>query len=251
MHCAALWCNYSLVRGRDCARAHIHTHALSPSLSLSLWLWLALSHSISHVAHSPSFFFLHFLPLPPKTQAMHGSFKFTMNRCFFRSVCVGACVHMFLCVCVCTQNIRENTRLWAALHTTCQIYSATAHTVKVITVHWGSVGWAACSPHLLSGDSSTLFHRSLSGLPAAHPFFWVIPQSPNLISPCLWLIPERPHHVSLFSQWNAIRPGFSEKKSCLRRNLFHKFCLRLNFFIKDLETVCLRLSVPLLNLNRN
>jgi len=107
--------------------------------------------------------------------------------------------------------------------------------------------WAACSPHLLLSDSSkasTLFHRSLNGLPAAHTFFWVIPQSPHLISPCLWVIPQSPHLISPFSQWNAIgpSPGFSQKnlvhiriqskKSCLRRNLFHKFCLRRNFFIK-------------------
>jgi len=49
------------------------------------------------------------------------------------------------------------------------LFKPTAHTVKVITVHW-----AACSPHLLLSDSSkarTLFHRSVSGLPAAHTFF--------------------------------------------------------------------------------
>ena len=81
---------------------------------------------------------------------------------------------------------------------------------------------------------------SLNRLPAAHTFFWVIPQRPHLISP--------------FSQWNAIGPGFSQKnlvhiriqsKNSSRLNLFHKFCLRRNFFIKNLETVCLRLSVPL------
>jgi len=118
--------------------------------------------------------------------------------------------------------------------------------------------WAACSPHLLLSDSSkahTLFHRSLSGLPAAHTFFCVIPQSPHLISPCLWVISQILHLISPFSQWNAIGPGFSQKnlvyiriqskKNCLRRNLFQKLCLRRNFFIKNLETVCLRLSVLL------
>jgi len=118
--------------------------------------------------------------------------------------------------------------------------------------------WAAYSPHLLLSDSSkasTLFHRSLSGLPAAHTFFWVIPRSPHLISPCLWVIPQSPHLISPFSQWNAIGPGFTQKnlvhimiqskKSCLRRNLFHKFCLRRILFFKNLQTVCLRLSLPL------
>ena len=46
---------------------------------------------------------------------------------------------------------------------------------------------------------------------------------------------------SVKCNWSRIQ----SKKSCLRRNLFHKFCLQHTFFIKNLETVCLRLSVPL------
>jgi len=93
----------------------------------------------------------------------------------------------------------------------------------------------------------------LSGLPAAHTFFWVIPQSPYLILP--------------FTQWNAIglhrhlvgcpqarnvnhciysdsvllqdkvHIRIQSKKSCLQRNLFHRYCLRRNIFIKK---SCLR-----------
>ena len=89
----------------------------------------------------------------------------------------------------------------------------------------------------------------LSGLPAAHTFYWVNPQSPHLISP--------------FTQWNAIGPHrhlvgcpqarnvnhcivllqdklhtrIQSKKSCLRRNSFPKFCPRRNIFIKK---SCLR-----------
>jgi len=48
--------------------------------------------------------------------------------------------------------------------------------------------------------------------------------------------------------WSRIQSNFfcihqdSVKKNCLLLNLFHKFCLRRNFFIKNLETVCLRIS---------
>jgi len=104
------------------ARAHTYTHTRALSLSLSLSDFDSLSLSRSRTWPTLLRVFLHLLPLPPKTQAMHRLFKFTMTRCFFRSVRVGACVLTFLCVCVCTQNIRENTRLWAALYTTCQIY---------------------------------------------------------------------------------------------------------------------------------
>jgi len=138
----------------------------------------------------------------------------------------------------------------------CNDFATTAHTVKVITVHWGSVGCLQPTPSSEnSSKARTLFHCSFSGLPAAHTFFWVIPQSPHLISPCLWVNPQSPHLISPFSQWDAIGPGFSQKnlvhiriqskKSCLLLNMLHKFCLRRNFFIKNLETVCLRLSVPL------
>ena len=50
--------------------------------------------------------------------------------------------------------------------------------------------WAACSPHLLLSDSSkahTLFHNSLSGLPAAHTFF------------CIWKL-----HVHVYDAWYDI-----------------------------------------------
>ena len=49
------------------------------------------------------------------------------------------------------------------------------HSISLSFERW------AVGPHLLLGDSSkarTLFHRSLSGLPAAHTFFWVIPTTP-------------------------------------------------------------------------
>ena len=60
------------------------------------------------------------------------------------------------------------------------------HKPQLIQWRWSlstEAQWAACSPHLLLSDSSkarTLFHRSLSGLPAAHTFFfWVIPTTPT------------------------------------------------------------------------
>jgi len=46
------------------------------------------------------------------------------------------------------------------------------HSISLSFERW------AIGPHLLLSDSSktrTLFHRSLSGLPAAHTFFWMIP----------------------------------------------------------------------------
>jgi len=84
------------------------------------------------------------------------------------------------------------------------VFRATAHIVKVITVHGGSVG--CLQPHLLLSDSSK---------PA--PDFTVL---------------------SVKCNWSSIQSKTSliqSKKSCLRRN----------FLIKNLETVCLRLSVLL------
>ena len=46
----------------------------------------------------------------------------------------------------------------------------------------------------------------LSGLPAAHTFFWVIPQRPALYFTFHWVIPQSPHLISPFTQWNAIGP---------------------------------------------
>jgi len=50
------------------------------------------------------------------------------------------------------------------------------------TLYFMSFERWAVGPHLLLSDSSkarTLFYRSLSGLPAAHTFFWVIPTTPT------------------------------------------------------------------------
>jgi len=163
MHCVALWCNYSLVRGRDCTRAHIHTHARSLSLSLSLWLWLALSLSISHVAHSPSGFFTFASP-PAKNTGDASLIQVYYDSLLFQvCTCGCVCTHVFVCVCmhpeytrkhatvggvahnlpdiqrervcVCVRarnrvhervssyiHERESNHMWAALHTTCQIY---------------------------------------------------------------------------------------------------------------------------------
>jgi len=59
----------------------------------------------------------------------------------------------------------------------------TVHSVGAEGPHSISLSYErwAVDPHLLLSDSSkarTLFHRSLSGLPAAHTFFWVIPTTP-------------------------------------------------------------------------
>jgi len=143
-----------------------------------------------------------------------------------------------------------------SLFKTWQFAWPTAHTVNVITVHWGSVGclqptpssewflkgphlispftqWAAFSPHLLLSDSSKpapYFTLSLSDSSKPAPYFTVISVKRN------W---------SRIQSKNLVHIRIQSKNACLRRNLFHKFCLRRNFFIKNLETVCLRLSVPL------
>ena len=137
-----------------------------------------------------------------------------------------------------------------------KISSPTANTVKVITVHWGSVGclqptpssewflkgphlispftqWAACSPHILLSDSSKpapYFTLSLSDSSKPAPYFTVLSVK------CNW---------SRIQSKNLVHIRIQLKKSCLLRNLFHKFCLRHNFSSKNLEIVCLRLSVPL------
>ena len=93
--------------------------------------------------------------------------------------------------------------------------------------------FAACSPHLLLSDSSKPapdFTLSLSDSSKPAPYFAVLSVNCN---------------CSTFSQRNLVHIRIQSNKSCVRRNLFHKFCLQHNFFIKNLETVCLRLSVPL------
>jgi len=135
-------------------------------------------------------------------------------------------------------------------------WCATTHTVKVITVHFHLVGclrptpssewflkvphlislftqWAACSPHLLLSDSSKPaphFTLSLSDSSKPAPYFTVLSLK------CYW---------SRIQLKILVHIRIQSKKSCLLRNLFHKICLRRNFFIKNLETVCLRLSTRL------
>ena len=154
MHCVALWCNYSLVRGRDCARAHIHTHALSPSLSLSLWLWLALSHSISHVAHSPSVFFYICFPSLQKLRRCiaHSSLLWIVA---FSGLYVWVRVYTRLCVCVYAPRIYEKTRDCGRRCTQLARYIV---------------------PQLIQWRWSLSTEAQWAGLLAAHTFFRVIPQ---------------------------------------------------------------------------
>ena len=130
-----------------------------------------------------------------------------------------------------------------------------------------------CHSSYSEGDHCPL---RLSGLPAAHTFFWVIPQRPapyftvhsvGCLQPTPsseWFLKARTYFTLSLGDSSKPAPYFTilsvkcnwsriqSKKSCTHQdsvkkifNLFHKFCLRRNFFIKNLETVCLRLSVPL------